>query len=203
MIVHLGVVLLAVGLAASEAYKSERTVSLDVGETATVEGHEFRYLEPGADINDRRLRVFAAIEIDGDKVNHPAVTNFRRTGETVPTPSVRSGFTRDIFLVLATSPDPDDDSIDLRVVIRPMVAWIWIGGVLMAVGTALALFPGRRRRGTEPTSWGLDATPDPVPPIGDTTPMPADGHPGGDGAGGSPAADQTAGDEVDRTGAGV
>ncbi|MDH3303434.1 MAG: heme lyase CcmF/NrfE family subunit, partial [Acidimicrobiia bacterium] len=66
--------------------------------------------------------------------------------------SVRSGFTEDIFLVLATVPDPDDDSIDLRVIIRPMVAWIWTGGLLMALGTVLALFPGRRRRGTEPTS---------------------------------------------------
>ena len=158
MIVHLGVVLLAVGLSASEAYKSERTVSLQVGETATVEGHEFRYLKPGADINERRLRVFAAIEIDGNNVNHPATTNFRRTGETVPTPSVRTGFTKDIFLVLASTPDPDDDSIDLRVIIRPMVAWIWTGGLLMALGTLLAVFPGRRRRGTDPTSAAIGPT---------------------------------------------
>ncbi len=152
MVVHLGVVLLAVGMAASEAYKSERTVNLAVGETATIEGHEFRYVKPGADINDRRLRVFAEIEIDGGDVYHPATTSFRSSGQTVPTPSVRSGFTEDLFLVLATVPDPADDSIDLRVIIRPMVAWIWTGGLLMAVGTVLALFPGRRRRGTEPTS---------------------------------------------------
>ena len=171
MIVHLGVVLLAVGMSASEAYKSERTVNLAVGESATVEGHEFRYVEPGADINDRRLRVFAGIEIDGGDVYHPATTSFRSNGQTVPTPSVRSGFTEDIFLVLATVPDPDDDSIDLRVIIRPMVAWIWTGGLLMALGTALALFPGRRRRGTEPTSAPVpvdDAAhdlPDPAEPI--------------------------------------
>ncbi len=157
MVVHVGVVLLAVGLSASEAYKSERTVNLAVGESATVEGHEFRYVEPGADINDRRLRVFAGIEIDGGDVYHPATTSFRSSGQIVPTPSVRSGFTEDIFLVLATVPDPDDDSIDLRVIIRPMVAWIWAGGGLMALGTVLALFPGRRRRGTEPTSAPVSA----------------------------------------------
>ncbi|MDH5519309.1 MAG: cytochrome c biogenesis protein CcsA, partial [Acidimicrobiia bacterium] len=81
MIVHLGVVLLAVGMSASEAYKSERTVNLAVGESATVEGHEFRYVEPGADINDRRLRVFAGIEIDGGDVYHPATTSFRSNGQ--------------------------------------------------------------------------------------------------------------------------
>lgn len=152
MIVHLGVVALAVGLAASESYSSDRTVTLGIGETATVAGHEFRYLEPGADINDRRLRTFALIEIDGGDIYAPATTNYRQVGMIVPTPSVRTGFTEDVFLVLDEVPERGSDRIRLRVIVRPMVAWIWGGGFLMAAGTALALFPGRRRRGTEAVS---------------------------------------------------
>ena len=60
--------------------------------------------------------------------------------------------TEDVYLVLDQVPDPDDEAIRLRVIIRPMVAWMWAGGVLMAFGTLLALFPGGRRRGTEPVS---------------------------------------------------
>jgi cytochrome c-type biogenesis protein CcmF len=157
MIVHLGVVILAVGLAASESYSSDRTVQLDVGESAVIEGHEFRYLEPGADINDRRLRTFVLIEIDGGDVYAPATTSFRQMGNRpVPTPSVRSGFTEDVYLVLDEAPEPGTDRIRLRVVIRPMVAWLWGGGLLMALGTVLALFPGRRRRGTEPVSAAVE-----------------------------------------------
>ena len=145
MIVHLGVVLLAVGLAASETYKSDRTFLMDVGDTVTIEGHQLTYLEPGADINDRRLRTFARIEIDGSSVHEPAITNFRQTGVVVPTPSVASTFSEDIFLVLDELPSREADAIRLRVIIRPMVAWIWTGGGLMALGTALALVPSRRR----------------------------------------------------------
>ncbi len=153
MIVHLGVVLLAVGIAASESYKSDRTVALGVGESASVEGHEFTYLEPGADVNDRRLRTFALIGIDGDDVYAPAVTTFFQAAtRPVPTPSVKSGLTKDLYLVLDQIPDPDDDSIRLRVIVRPMVMWMWVGGALMGLGTVFALFPGRRRRGTEPVS---------------------------------------------------
>ncbi len=152
MIVHLGVVLLAVGAAASESYRSDRTVRLEVGETVSVEDHTFTYVEPGADMNDRRIRVFAAVEIDGESVHHPARTNFRSSGQILGTPSVRTSFTEDIYLVLGSPPDPEDDSIRLRVIIRPMVSWIWAGGILMAIGTVLALFPGRRRRGTEAVS---------------------------------------------------
>ncbi|MEL7210034.1 MAG: cytochrome c-type biogenesis CcmF C-terminal domain-containing protein, partial [Actinomycetota bacterium] len=148
MIVHLGVVLVAVGLAASESYKSDRTVLLDVGEQVTVEGHEFTYLEPGADINDRRLRTFARIQIDGDTIREPAITNYRLAGGVVPTPSVRSNLREDIFLVLDELPSRQDDAIRLRIVIRPMVSWIWSGGGLMALGTALAIVPTSRRRRT-------------------------------------------------------
>jgi cytochrome c-type biogenesis protein CcmF len=43
----------------------------------------------------------------------------------------------------------------LRVIIQPLVVWLWIGGGLMLVGTALAGFPGRRRRPTAPVSEEL------------------------------------------------
>jgi len=36
--------------------------------------------------------------------------------------------------------------------IQPLIAWLWIGGTLMGFGTALAAWPGRRRRPTEPSS---------------------------------------------------
>lgn len=160
MIVHVGVVLLAVGLAASESYKSDRTVQLSVGETATIEGREFTYVEPGLETDDRQVRVFAQIQIDGGETYAPATTSFRLNGaRPVATPSVRSSIARDIYLVLDEVPDPADDSIRLRVIIRPMVAWMWAGGALMAVGTALALFPGNRRRGTEPVSAPVGLAP--------------------------------------------
>ena len=45
----------------------------------------------------------------------------------------------------------------LRVIIQPLVLWLWIGGGLIALGSILAAFPGRRRRGTEPTSAPVGA----------------------------------------------
>lgn len=180
MIVHLGVVLIAVGLAASESYKSDRTVALDVGERVTVEGYDLRYVEAGADINDRRLRTFALVEIDGDDVYAPSITSFRQSGVVVPTPSVRTGFTEDLYFVLNELPDRTDDAIRLRVIIRPMVAWIWTGGILMAIGTALALVPtgggrrtgGHRIRRARPTA-------DPAVTADEPEPLPDDLVPAG------------------------
>jgi cytochrome c-type biogenesis protein CcmF len=166
MIVHLGVVLVAVGLAASETYKSDRTFAMDVGDTVTVEGHELTYLEAGADVNDRRLRTFAAVQIDGGDVHHPSITSFRQVGEVVPTPSVRSGLTEDVYLVLDDLPAVEDDAIRLRVIVRPMVAWIWTGGGLIAAGTALALVPASgRRRAARSSRRAMALEPGPEPDV--------------------------------------
>ncbi len=159
MIVHLGVVLIAVGIASSEAYKTDRTATLAVGESVTVADHEFTYLGLGADTNERRNRVWADIEIDGEDIYAPARTQFRLMGTPVATPSVRAGFTEDLFLVLDQVPTENDGAIRLRVIVRPMISWLWAGGGLMVLGTLLAIFPGRRRRGTEAVSARLAESP--------------------------------------------
>ena len=160
MIVHLGVVILAVGVAASESYKTDRIFTMDPGETVQVQDHTFTYTELAADRTARRDRTFARIVIDDGPEYQPARTRYRQQGIVVGTPSVKPGFTEDLYLVLDDVPTDPSGPIRLRVIIRPLIGWIWGGGVLMAIGTLLAVFPGdRRRRGTEPVGVAPAAPP--------------------------------------------
>ena len=44
-------------------------------------------------------------------------------------------------------------SAPIKVFIKPLIIWLWIGGSLMVFGTLLSAFPGKRRRlPTQPTS---------------------------------------------------
>jgi cytochrome c-type biogenesis protein CcmF len=36
--------------------------------------------------------------------------------------------------------------------VQPLIMWLWIGGGVMALGTLLAVFPGRRRNPLDPVS---------------------------------------------------
>ncbi|NNF53391.1 MAG: hypothetical protein HKN03_03010 [Acidimicrobiales bacterium] len=169
MIVHLGVVLLAVGVAASESYKTDRIFTMNPGETVQVQDHTFTYSGLAADRTTRRDRTFARIVIDNGPEYQPARTRYRQQGIVVGTPSVKPGITEDLYLVLDDVPTDPAGPIRLRVIIRPLIGWIWGGGVLMALGTLLAVFPGgKRRRGTEPVG---------VPAIGITT---GETHPEGE-----------------------
>ena len=62
-----------------------------------------------------------------------------------------------IALINLTLEGRNSESLDteatIRVFVKPLVVWLWIGGGIMAIGTLLAAFPGsRRRRPTDPVS---------------------------------------------------
>ena len=67
------------------------------------------------------------------------------------------------MLSISRLPTEEGGPVTLRVTIQPLVVWLWIGGGIVAAGTVLAAFPGRRRRPTAPVSAVVDqaAQPDP------------------------------------------
>ncbi|MDE0803761.1 MAG: heme lyase CcmF/NrfE family subunit [Acidimicrobiales bacterium] len=156
MVVHLGVVVFAVALAASQSYAAETELRLQEGSVATVGSHTLVY-EGIEEIEDpEKTTIAALVRVDGGVVYRPAINRFRFGSQSIGTPSVKTSLTEDIYLTLLEIPSGPDDPAVIRVVLQPLVTWLWIGGGLMAIGTALAAFPGRRRRPTEPTSGSHD-----------------------------------------------
>ncbi|MEZ5265782.1 MAG: cytochrome c-type biogenesis CcmF C-terminal domain-containing protein [Acidimicrobiales bacterium] len=152
MIVHLGVVLIAVGMAASSSYLRDAEFSLAPGESASLGGHTVTYLGLQTIERTEKRSYVAAVQVDGGPIHEPSVNLFRTTGQSVGEPSVRSTLRDDVYLTLE-QPLPGEDGVAvIRVIVQPLVVWLWIGGALMAVGTVLAAFPGRRRRPTDPVS---------------------------------------------------
>ena len=150
MVVHIGVILIAVALAASNSYLRQAEFRFaQVGDSATLAGHEFVYrgrqtVTVGDRVDDELL-----IEVDG-RIETPALSAFPFAGRTIGSPETRGSLIDDVQLsVIPTEPG---DPVVVRVTVQPLVQWLWIGGVLMALGTALALVPGRRRRPTDPVS---------------------------------------------------
>jgi cytochrome c-type biogenesis protein CcmF len=107
-------------------------------------------------ITDRDISVKALVSVDGGKPYAPAITKYTKIGMNVGTPSVRTGFGSDIYLTLEPPVRQDSNQARIKVFIKPLILWLWIGSGLMAVGTVLAAFPGKRRKPTDPTSALID-----------------------------------------------
>ncbi|MDE0803311.1 MAG: heme lyase CcmF/NrfE family subunit [Acidimicrobiales bacterium] len=152
MIVHLGVVVLAVAFAASQSYAAETELRLTEGTTATVGSHTLTYEGIEESEDPEKSTIAALVRVDGGTVYRPAINRFRFGNQAIGTPSVKTSLVEDVYLTLLEAPEQPEDPVVIRVVLQPMVTWLWIGGVLMAIGTTLSAFPGRRRQPTQPTS---------------------------------------------------
>jgi cytochrome c-type biogenesis protein CcmF len=150
MIVHVGVVLIAVGFAASHSFAHTTALTLTPGQSASFDGHTFTYL--GMDevslpssFHATHIASEALVSLDHGRSYAPALSVYTSSNATIPTPSVRSSLTEDIYLTFQSPPAKQGGSAVIGVIIEPLVSWIWVGGAVMLFGTALSAWPGRRR----------------------------------------------------------
>ena len=155
MIVHLGVIIIAVALTASNSYTHSQEIKLVKGEPASFSGHTFELVGFKESSDDRSTSIAALVKIDGGKAYAPAIHKFTKMGTNIGTPSVKSSLKEDLYLTLEPPVKPSEDTARIKVFMKPLIMWLWIGGLMMGVGTVLAAFPGRRRRPTDPTSAPL------------------------------------------------
>jgi cytochrome c-type biogenesis protein CcmF len=153
MIVHLGVVMIAVALVSTQAYTRQYDLAdVKPGQTVSVGGHTFTYERTTSSEDDVKREIKADVSIDGGQAYAPALQLYRASGQTIGTPSVRTGLREDVYLTLERVPEANGTTT-LTVRLVPFVVWLWVGAGLMALGTLLAAFPGqRRRRPVEPVS---------------------------------------------------
>ena len=96
MVVHIGVIIIAVALAASNSYTRSQELSLEKGKPASFGGHTFELVGFKEVDDDRRTAVSALISIDGGQAYAPAVSKFKAMGMNIGTPSVNTTLLKDI-----------------------------------------------------------------------------------------------------------
>ncbi len=138
-IAHLGVVVIALGIAFSGAYKTEQEVSFKMGETKTVLGHEVMYLRMAGEEKPERFVNAAEIVLDGESF-FPAQNQYKTQQMNVATPAVQYNFLGD-FYVIFLSADERGTQVALKFINSPLVSWIWFGGLIIVIGAGLTLIP--------------------------------------------------------------
>lgn len=147
LIVHAGVVLIAVSIAASQGSSTTRQLQLHEGDSRVVAGHTITYLGSKESRSDVKSTISSRFSIvyDGEKLGEyaPSIASFKGARAGIGTPSVRPGLFRDVYLSLSNPPD-DGGVVTVRVSVNPMMLWLWVGGLVMAVGTLLCLVRKKR-----------------------------------------------------------
>jgi cytochrome c-type biogenesis protein CcmF len=228
-IVHVGIIVLLVGIAASSSFQTNRDATLRPGESTIVDGREVTYVKPTTDIGPAYIEFGAVLRVEEDGDLVAILTPSRRyhrptgqeggtigsffNGEATSEVGLQAGFAEDFWasmapgiaavqrrvgaadrgfeacmraapgsprscqdlvaLMRAASVDPslapralatiaavqaeaidriarsyltDGTPATFRLIVDPLVTWMWIGGLIALAGALIALWPSRGRR---------------------------------------------------------
>ena len=147
LVVHAGVVLAAVAIAASSSYGLEDERRLTVGESLRVGDYTATLVGIEPERTDRRMAITARVALERDGrplgVHAPALSFYPAATQAIGTPSVETRATEDAYLVL-TSVNDERTAATIRMAVNPLVLWLWVSGGVMVAGAVIAGWPGRR-----------------------------------------------------------
>lgn len=133
---HIGVALMAVGIAASSGLATRDQVRLNVGESVVVDGYCIVYetatmrVEPNRRVDGARFSLRDA-DCGGELALMEPVFNQYARPPAVATPAVRTGLTEDVFIALAA---PPGDQVVIDVFVFPLMWVLWLGGLITVFG---------------------------------------------------------------------
>ena len=139
-----------VGIVASSFFRTEVKKSVKQGESFAVGPYELRYLSLDATETPHMESRRARVEVPSRRQARsptmaPAKLFYKRQQQPATTVAIRSTPVHDLYVVLAGI-DEDGGLATFEVFLTPLVFWLWAGGLMMALGTVIVMWPNVRER---------------------------------------------------------
>ncbi len=146
-VIHVGILVIAVGVTGSQAWSLHTESTLARGETASLGAYRFRFdgLSAREESNHFVIQsAFTVTEPNGrTRMLNPAKKFYPQERSPIAAVDYTPGLREDLYLVLGDFAR-DGSHATIKIQINRMVSWIWIGGAILTLGTALAILPERR-----------------------------------------------------------
>jgi cytochrome c-type biogenesis protein CcmF len=149
-IIHLGVVMIALGIIGDAYFKQETQGTVSQGEVVSIGDYQLEFKEllgyPGSDGRDI-VEAVMALSQNGKPIReiNPRRDYFVVQEQPVSVPGVYSTPGVDVY-VLLIGWDTTGTSATFKVYINPLINWVWIGGIVMILGTIIATWNNSARR---------------------------------------------------------
>jgi cytochrome c-type biogenesis protein CcmF len=189
-LVHLGMAVIFVGVAASSAFQRVHDVRLSPNQTARIDGYDVRYRRATSTLSNEKLTLGAVLDVSKDGRHVATLTTTRGyypaldsglgpvgryfNGEATSEVGMRAGLRRDIWTAvqpdigamqsmiagldkrfplatgrseglllaaLAARYEVAPPPASFRLIVSPLVEWIWLGGAIAGFGGLIALWP--------------------------------------------------------------
>jgi cytochrome c-type biogenesis protein CcmF len=142
-IVHFGIVVIFIGIAGG-AFNQTRESELGFGDSISIGGYTLVCQSFSQDSNPNYETEYALLDVfhNGHKITQLAPERRVYIASQQPATIVanHSTLARDLY-VIYEGRNPDTDRPIIKVFLNPLIAWIWIGVLIVIFGTLIALVP--------------------------------------------------------------
>jgi len=146
-VAHAGVAVFVVGVTFVTQFGVEKDVRMSPGQNEVIDGYRFQFLGVESRQGPNYVSQYGTVHVfEHDQevaVLHPEKRVYRVQRNPMTEAGIHVGFLRDLYVSLGEPLGAGDWS--LRLYYKPLVRWIWFGGLLIAVGGLLAASDPRYR----------------------------------------------------------
>ena len=147
-IVHIAIIMLAFGILGSSFYNSEKDVFLAIGESTEIEDYSIEFTGIRTEIFPDRTERIADLKItkgDNELGSIGAWQGIYPSFSMLSTrAAIRSTPIEDLYVIFSET-QPDGKTAAFRILVNPLVWWMWLSGPFVILGTIVALWPARKR----------------------------------------------------------
>ena len=160
-VVHLGILIMAAGIIASNSGQLEHQETLARGAQMQVGDYTLTYagMQQFAEGDKDVVRSTVTVTRNGAVIDtlYPSRDFYRASQQPQTEVAIRRGVSEDLYIVLGGWED-NGATATFKAYVNPLVNWIWFGGLVVFAGVLLAAWPGgRRQRATVALTKGVPA----------------------------------------------
>ncbi|HPX95172.1 MAG TPA: cytochrome c-type biogenesis CcmF C-terminal domain-containing protein [Brevefilum fermentans] len=150
VLVHLGIILMTIGIIGIEGLQQEIQTSLIIGEQVELSGFVFKFESLEHSEDEGRLITEAVLSISRDGkprgVLYPRREIFTNMGLAITHPGLKSNLAADLYAILIDWQPGSQDQTAFSIYYNPLVSWLWIGAAVLTLGAILAVLPEKPRK---------------------------------------------------------
>jgi cytochrome c-type biogenesis protein CcmF len=145
-IIHLSMMLMAIGILGIELFQVETQGALEVNQQMSVGGYDVVYQDiaqfqgpDGREVTRAVLGVYKGGEYLGEL--NPRIDYYYDAQQTMTIPGQRSTLRDDLYILLVDWEPASATGATFKIFVNPLVNWLWLGSLLFLVGVVIAAWP--------------------------------------------------------------
>ncbi len=159
-LIHLAIAIMAIGIIGSRNYETDEVRAMQMGESWETRGYTivFENFTPNIP-NGEGITAQATLGVyqDGNRITtmQPSSTYYPRQQQNMTDPAIYGDapfFRRDVYAIIQGWED-NFEYVSFRVYVNPMVAWVWLGGILYLLAVIVTMFPDPQEKKSRAQSW--------------------------------------------------